>query len=76
MREVGTMWQIGVLRGKPCTFSVQNGSFSAFWHYKDKERLSRGWDVKWHIPLLVSIPPESVFLLEFVAQAGLPSGYG
>ena len=50
MREIGTMWQIGVLTGKPCTFLVQNGSFSAFWHYKNKERLSRGLDVKWHIP--------------------------
>ena len=50
MREIGTMWQIGVLKGKPCTFLVQNGSFSAFWHYKNKERLSRGLDVKWHIP--------------------------
>ena len=25
MREIGTMWQIGVLTGKPCTFLVQNG---------------------------------------------------
>ena len=50
MREIGTMWQIGVLAGKPCTFLVQNGSFSAFWHYKNKERLSRGLDVNWHIP--------------------------
>ena len=50
MREIGTMWQIGVLTGKPCTFLLQNGSFSAFWHYKNKERLSRGLDVKWHIP--------------------------
>ena len=50
MREIGTMWQIGVLTGKPCTFLVQNGSFSAFWHYKNKERLSKGLDVKLHIP--------------------------
>ena len=50
MREIGTMWQIGVLTGKPCTFLVQNWSFSAFWHYKNKEKLSRGLDVKWHIP--------------------------
>ena len=50
MREIGTMWQIGALTGKPCTFLVQNGSFSAFRHYKNKERLSRGLDVKWHIP--------------------------
>ena len=50
MREIGTMWQIGVLTGKPCTFLVQNRSFSAFWHYKNKEGLSRGLDVKWHIP--------------------------
>ena len=49
MREIGAMWQIGVLAGKPCTFLVQNGSFSAFWHYKNKERLSRGLGVKWHI---------------------------
>ena len=50
MREIGTMWHIGVLTGKPCTFLVQNGSFSAFWHYKKKERLLMGSDVKWHIP--------------------------
>ena len=31
-------------------FLVQDGSFSAFWHYKNKERLSRVLDVKWHIP--------------------------
>ena len=48
MREIGTMWQIGVLTGKPCTSLAQNGSFSG--HYKNKERLSRGLDVKWHIP--------------------------
>ena len=50
MREIGTMWQIGVLTGKPCTFLVQNRSFSAFWHYKNTERLSKGLDVTWHIP--------------------------
>ena len=50
MRETGTMWQIGVLAGTPCTFLLQNGSFSAFWHYENKERLSRGLDEKWHIP--------------------------
>ena len=50
MREIGTMWQIGVLTGKPCTFLARNGSFSAFWHYKNKERLPRGLDVEWHIP--------------------------
>ena len=50
MREIGTMWQTGVLTGKPCTFWAQNGSFPRFWHYKNKERVSRGLDVKWHIP--------------------------
>ena len=30
MREIGTMWQIGVLTGKPCIFLVQSGPFSAF----------------------------------------------
>ena len=50
MREIGTMWQIGVLTGKPCTFLAQNGSYSAFWHYKNKETFSRGLNVKWHIP--------------------------
>ena len=50
MREIGTMWQIGILTGKPCTFLAQNGSFSALWRYKNKERLSRDLDVKWHIP--------------------------
>ena len=50
MGEIGTMWQIGVLTGKPSTFLVKNRSFSAFWHYKNKERFSKGLDVKWHIP--------------------------
>ena len=51
MREIGTMWQIcALLTGKPCTFLVQNGSFSAVWHCENKDRLSRGLDVKWHIP--------------------------
>ena len=31
-------------------FLVQNGSFSASWRYKSKERRSRGLDVNWHIP--------------------------
>ena len=50
MCEIGAMWQIGVLTRKPCTILVQNGSFSVFWHCKNKQRLSRGLDVKWHIP--------------------------
>ena len=50
MCEIGTMWQIGVLTGKPCTFLVQNGSFSTLWHYKNKERFLKGSDVKCHIP--------------------------
>ena len=61
MREIGAMWQIGVLTGKLCTFLVQNGSFSAFWHYKNKERLSRGLDVKW-----LMMPSKSGFPLEFI----------
>ena len=44
------MCQIRVLTVKLCTFLVQNGSFLAFWHHKNKERLSRGLEVKWHIP--------------------------
>ena len=42
--------QYAVLIGKPCTFLVYNRSFSAFCHYKNKERLLKGLDVKWHIP--------------------------
>ena len=30
MREIGTMWQIGVLTGKPCTFLAQMGHFRRF----------------------------------------------
>ena len=50
MREIGTMWQIGVLTGKPCTFLDQNRSFSASWHYKNKEKISRGLAIKWQVP--------------------------
>ena len=69
MREIGAMWQLRVLTGKPCTFGVQNGSFSAFWHYENKERLLKNGTFL----LLVLLAPESGFLLEFVAQTGLPS---
>ena len=43
---------VGVVREKEnyYFFWVQNGSFSAFGHYKYKERLSRGLGVKGHIP--------------------------
>ena len=61
MREIGTMWRIGVLTGKPCTFLLQNGSFSAFSHYKNKESFSRGFVVELQIPLLVSTPPKVGF---------------
>ena len=57
-------------------FLVQNGSFSAFWNYKNKERLLRGSDVKCHIPSTCLDAPESSFLLEFIAETGLPSDYG
>ena len=67
MREIGTMWQIGVLTGKTCTFLVQNGSFSAFWHYKIKDRHSRGLDVKWHIPSTCLDASKSGLLLELIA---------
>ena len=39
MREIGAMWQIGILTGKPCTSLLKNGSFLAFSHYKNKERV-------------------------------------
>ena len=67
MREIDTMWQIGILTGKPCTFLLQNGSFSAFSHYKNKESFSRGFVIELQIPLLVLTPPKSCFLLEFIA---------
>ena len=31
LREIGTMWQIGVLTGRPCTFWSKMSRFSAFW---------------------------------------------
>ena len=41
MREIGTMWQIGVLTGKPCILWSKMGHFRRFGNYKNKERLSR-----------------------------------
>ena len=71
MREMGTMWHIGVLR-KPWMFLLQDGSFSAFSCQKktkgrERERVSSGFDVELRIPLLALTPPGSGFLLEFVA---------
>ena len=48
-------------------FFGQNGSFSAFWHYKNKDRLSRSLEVKWHIPSNCLDDSKSGFLLEFKA---------
>ena len=76
MREIGTMWQIGALSGKPCTFLVQNGSFSAFWHCKNKERLLTGSDVNGTSLLLVLMLAKRGFLLECIAWSGLTSGFG
>ena len=67
MREIGPMWRIGVLTGKPCTFLLKNWSFSAFSRYKNREGVSRGFDVELHIPPLALMPPKSLFLLEFLA---------
>ena len=54
MREIGTMWQIGILIGKLCTFFDQMGHFRRFGTTKNKERLSRGLNVNWHIPFYLS----------------------
>ena len=43
------------------------GHFWPFWHYKNKERLSKGLEVNGTFVLLVLLPPESGFLLEFIA---------
>ena len=50
MREMGAMWQIGILTGKPCIFWSKIGPFRRFGTTKNEERLSRGLDVKPHIP--------------------------
>ena len=67
MREIGAMWQIGVLTWKWCTFLIQNVSFSAFWHYENKERPLRGSDVKCHIPSTCLDASKKWLLLGFIA---------
>ena len=73
MREIGAMWQTGFPIRKPRTCLIQNGSFLAFWHYKNKERVLRDFDVNCIFLVLVLTPPESGFPLEFTAAKG-PEG--
>ena len=62
MREIGTMWHIGVLTDKACISFVQNGSFSAFWHFKNKERtFERFGREMGTFLLLVLMPPGKRF---------------
>ena len=70
MREIGTMWQIGILTEKLCFFVVRNGSFSAFWRYSNEERVLRGFDVGCTFLLVILTPPKPGFLLEFAAYTG------
>ena len=42
MREMGAMWQIGVLAGNPSLFLLQNGPFPAFSHHTKIRRVFRG----------------------------------
>ena len=72
MREKGTMWQIGVLTRKLCTFSVQNGSFLSFFGITKKGQTFEGFGRK----MAHSLRPESGFLLTFIAETRFPSGYG
>ena len=64
MRELGTvtMWQIGGLTGKPCTFLSKVGHFWRFGCTKIR-RDFRGVGGTF---LLVLMPPESRFLLEII----------
>ena len=43
MREIGTMWQIGVLTGKPCIFWSKIGHFRRFGSTKIRKDFRRVW---------------------------------
>ena len=67
MRETGTMWQIGVLTGKPCTFGAQMGHFRRFGTTRIRRDFRRVRTYNGTFLLLVSMPPKRGFLLEFTA---------
>ena len=49
--EIGTMWQIGVLAGKPCTFlDHKMGNFGRFGTTKIRRDFPRGLAMKWQVP--------------------------
>ena len=50
MREIGTNVANWRSDRETVHFLGPKWVFSAFWHYKNKERVSRGLDAKWHIP--------------------------
>ena len=63
-------------QGNRALFLVQNGSFSAFWHYKNKVRLLRGSDVKCHIPSTCLDASKKWFSIGMYSiKQGFPSGY-
>ena len=43
MREIGTMWQIGVLTEKPCIFWSKIGHFRRFDTTKNRRDFGRVW---------------------------------
>ena len=75
MREIDTMWQIGVSTGKPLTAhclgpKTKNWSFSAFWHSKNSERFSKAPEVKSHVPSPCLDASKNGLLLEFTHEMG------
>ena len=69
------VFQISIFTGKPCTLRVRNGSFSAFWHYKNHERLLKALEVKSHIPSPCLDASKTVFYWNLLHKKGIPSGY-
>ena len=63
-------------QGNRALLGVQNGSFSAFWHYKNKERLSKSLEVKWHIPSTCLEASRKWFATGIYIINRLPSFYG
>ena len=58
-------------------FGSKNGSFSAFWHYKNKEGLSsRGLDVNWHIPSTCLDASRKRFSTGIYSMKRASGGYG
>ena len=61
VKQVQQCGKLAFCQENSALFGSKQVVFGIFTLYKDKERVSRGFDVQLYIPLLALTPPKSLF---------------